>query len=108
MKTIPRLATVIAVAALAAVQAGDLSFSADQSAVAQNQAEPKAKVKSGKYWVARANANAKNSPRVEDLAEPFRSNAKAFIQALENAGAKVRVTSTRRDPKRAYLFHWSW
>src|SRR5262249_13188108 len=35
-------------------------------------------------------------------------NAKAFIKALEDAGAKVSVKSTRRDAKRAYLFHWSW
>ena len=67
-----------------------------------------AKTKSGKYWVTWANSNAKNSKNIDDLTEPFKSNAKRFIEALEDAGATVDVTATRRDPKRAYLFHWSW
>lgn len=64
--------------------------------------------KSGKFWVDWANANAKNSNSVEDLAEPFKSSAKSFIAALQAAGAAVEVTATVRPPKRAYLFHWSW
>jgi len=67
-----------------------------------------AKTKSGKCWVTWANANAKNSQSVDDLADPFKTQVKAFIAALEAAGAKVEVTATRRDAKRAYLFHWSW
>jgi hypothetical protein len=67
-----------------------------------------AKTKSGKYWVTWANQHAKNSASVNDLVEPFRANVKAFCQALEAAGATVSVTSTRRDAKRAYLFHWAW
>jgi hypothetical protein len=67
-----------------------------------------AKTNSGKYWVTWANAHAKNSSSVDDLTEPFKASAKAFIQALEDAGAKVKVTATTRDAKRAYLFHWSW
>jgi hypothetical protein len=66
------------------------------------------KTKSGKYWVDWANTHAKNSESVDDLAEPFRTNAKGFIKALVDAGAKVKVTATKRDVKRAYLFHWSW
>ena len=66
------------------------------------------KTNSGQYWVTWANTNAKNSENVEDLAVPFRTNVKAFIQALEDAGATVTVTATRRAAKRAYLFHWSW
>jgi len=64
--------------------------------------------KSGAYWVTWANAHAKNSNNVEDLAEPFRSNAKAFIKALKDAGATVTISTTKRNAKRAYLFHWSW
>lgn len=64
--------------------------------------------KSGSFWVGWANANAKNSKSVEDLTEPFRSNAKEFIAALKAAGANVEVTATLRHPNRAYLFHWSW
>ena len=66
------------------------------------------KTKSGKYWVDWANTHAKNSQSVDDLADPFKANAKAFIKALEDAGAKVKVSATKRDAKRAYLFHWSW
>jgi hypothetical protein len=67
-----------------------------------------AKTKSGSYWVTWANSHAKNSTSVEDLVEPFRSHVKAFIDALKTAGAEVKVRATRRDAKRAYLFHWSW
>src|SRR4051794_35179651 len=66
------------------------------------------KTKSGKYWVTWANSHAKNSSSVNDLAEPFKTNAKAFIKALQDAGAAVTVSATKRDAKRAYLFHWSW
>ena len=66
-----------------------------------------AKTKSGKYWVTWANAHAKNSDSVDDLVDPFQKNVKAFIAALEAAGATVDVKATRRDAKRAYLFHWS-
>jgi hypothetical protein len=66
------------------------------------------KTKSGKYWVTWANVHAKNSSKLDDLAEPFKSHVKAFIKALEDAGAKVHIEATRRAAKRAYLFHWSW
>jgi hypothetical protein len=69
---------------------------------------PVAKIKSGAYWVTWANTHAKNSNDVEDLADPFKDKVKAFIQALRDAGATVKVTSTRRDARRAYLFHWCW
>jgi hypothetical protein len=64
--------------------------------------------KSGRFWVSWANENAKNSSSVNDLAEPFQSNVKAFLQALKDAGCDVTVSVTRRSGKRAYLFHWSW
>jgi hypothetical protein len=64
--------------------------------------------KSGKFWVTWANANALSSSKIEDLAEPFRSQATAFIAAMREAGATVGVNVTRRSEKRAYLFHWSW
>lgn len=67
-----------------------------------------AKTKSGSFWVTWANTHAKNSSSIEDLAEPFRTNAKAFITALEDAGAHVDISTTRRSDKRAYLFHWCW
>lgn len=64
--------------------------------------------KSGVFWVTWANQNAVNSSNVEDLEPAFRANVKAFIKALEAAGAKVTVTATKRSARRAYLFHWSW
>jgi hypothetical protein len=67
-----------------------------------------AKTKSGQYWVTWANSNAKNSAAMSDLEPSFKVNVEAFKKALEDAGATVTVTSTRRSAKRAYLFHWSW
>jgi hypothetical protein len=64
--------------------------------------------KSGVFWVSWANTNAQNSNNIEDLVEPFRSDAKAFIAALQAGGARVNVTATKRSARRAYLFHWSW
>lgn len=64
--------------------------------------------KSGRYWVTWANVHAVNSKDLDDLDAAFRDNVKAFIEALEAAGAKVTVSATRRNPKRAYLFHWAW
>lgn len=66
------------------------------------------RTKSGMFWVAWANMNALASKSVDDLAEPFRTNAEAFIKALRDAGARVDVMNTLRSPKRAYLFHWCW
>jgi hypothetical protein len=63
---------------------------------------------SGKYWVTWANANAKNSDKLDDLEPAFRKKAEAFIQALRDAGATVSISATRRSDKRAYLFHWCW
>lgn len=64
--------------------------------------------KSGVSWVALSNASHGDSADVADLAEPFRSDAIAFLQALQDAGATVVISATRRSEARAYLFHWSW
>jgi hypothetical protein len=68
------------------------------------------KSKSGSYWVTWADAHANASSSVDDLVEPFKANAKAFIKALEDAGATIDPKSieTKRSDKRAYLFHWCW
>ena len=65
-------------------------------------------LKSGTYWVTWANAHAVNSDSLDDLEPSFKNNVNEFISALTNAGANVRVSATRRNAKRAYLFHWSW
>lgn len=64
--------------------------------------------KSGLFWVTWANIHAPASKDLEDLVEPFRTNARSFIKALRDAGATVAVTNTLRSPRRAYLFHWCW
>ena len=64
--------------------------------------------KSGSYWVTWANAHAQNSKSVDDLEVTFKGKVKAFIKALQDAGATVKVNATERNAKRAYLFHWSW
>lgn len=45
---------------------------------------------------------------IQELRQPFRGYVEAFLSALRAAGAKVSVNATYRDPKRAYLMHWSW
>jgi hypothetical protein len=47
--------------------------------------------KSGTYWVTWANAHANNSSSMEDLESDFKDKAKAFIKALEDATAKVKI-----------------
>lgn len=64
--------------------------------------------RSGAHWVAWANTHARNSRRIEDLEASFRRDVEAFLAILADAGATVEVSATRRNPKRAYLFHWSW
>jgi hypothetical protein len=68
-----------------------------------------ANTKSGTYWVTWAKTNATDdSNSIDDLVEPFKTNVKDFIKALEDAGATKNVSATLRDAKKAYLFHWSW
>ena len=63
---------------------------------------------SGKYWVTWANTHAKNSNKILDLDVSFKPKVQEFIKALEDAGAVVDISTTKRSSKRAYLFHWSW
>ena len=71
-------------------------------------AKQKEKKLSGKSWITWANSHAKFSKKVDDLVDPFKSNVQAFLKALEDAGATITVSTTKRSKKRAYLFHWSW
>lgn len=59
---------------------------------------------SGPIWTKRF----PTSKKVEDLAEPFKSNVSGFIQALRAAGAKVNIAATVRPAERAYLMHYSF
>jgi len=61
---------------------------------------------SGAAWCSRFPGS--RSP--DDLTEPFRTRAKAFLAALAAATppARVSVAATLRPPERAYLMHWAW
>ena len=59
---------------------------------------------SGSQWVSQF----PTSVDLEDLAEPFRTNAKAFIGALKAAGASVTISATYRPRERAYLMHYAY
>ncbi len=62
------------------------------------------KVPSGAGWV----SSFSTSRSLDDLEAPFREAAKAFVSALRNAGADVRISATYRPRERAYLMHWAW
>jgi hypothetical protein len=63
-----------------------------------------AKTLSGPSWV----DEFPNSDSLDDLTDPFKANAKKFIDALTTAGATVSIDTTKRPKERAYLMHWSF
>jgi hypothetical protein len=63
---------------------------------------------SGAAWWHAHQAKYLNSERLEDLEPDFRGKAKAFISAVRAGGARVTISSTRRNKTRAYLMHYSW
>ena len=50
----------------------------------------------------------KGSRDTKDLSCTFRKAVDAFVEAMTEAGMKVRISSTFRPLKRSYLMHWSW
>jgi len=48
------------------------------------------------------------SSNTKDLSSTFRKAVDAFIDAMIDAGIKVRVSATYRPVQRSYLMHWSW
>lgn len=81
---------------------------ADVKNALQEGLAPIIPIKSGAYWVTWVENNAKNSRKMSELNTAFKANAEAFIKALEDAGATVKIRNTKRSAKSAYLFHWSW
>ena len=63
---------------------------------------------SGKAWWHAHQAQYPNSQKVDDLEPEFRARVEEFIGALREAGATVRISSTRRSAARAYLMHYCW
>lgn len=48
------------------------------------------------------------SRSLDDLAEPFRTSARAFVADLEGRGCTVKIAATLRPPERAYLMRYAW
>lgn len=65
---------------------------------------PKSYIKSGTYWLNKY----PSSRSLTTLAEPFKSRAISFVDALRKAGASVSITNTRRSPMAGYLMHYAW
>jgi hypothetical protein len=63
---------------------------------------------SGAVWWRANQGRYPNSVKVSDLAGGFQSNVKAFLAALHAAGASLDVSSTLRNPDRAWLMHYCW
>jgi len=49
-----------------------------------------------------------NSTSIDKLDPNFQANVKAFKKALEDAGASIKISTTRRSENRAYVMHWAW
>lgn len=63
---------------------------------------------SGKDWWRANQASYPNSREIDDMESGFRSRVEDFIGSLKQAGATLVVNSTRRNPIRAHLMHYSW
>lgn len=63
---------------------------------------------SGKAWWRANQARYPNSREIDDLESGFRSRIEDFTGSLRHAGATIVVNSTRRNPIRAHLMHYSW
>jgi hypothetical protein len=61
-------------------------------------------VLSGASWVSQF----PTSKDVEDLASPFRENVKAFIAAMQTAGASIEISATYRPVERAFLMYYAY
>lgn len=59
---------------------------------------------SGPEWVLKF----PTSRSLDDLKEPFRSNVKRFIAALQSSYALVSIADTFRPPERVHLMHFAF
>src|SRR5437764_9296302 len=59
---------------------------------------------SGPEWVLKF----PTSKSLEDLTEPFRTNAKHFVAALQASHASVSIAATLRSAERVHLMHFSF
>jgi hypothetical protein len=66
----------------------------------------KAQRLSGSHWQKITNDKWPESSKVEDLSDGFRPKAQAFIEMLKQNKIDLEVSSTKRPPERAYLYHY--
>lgn len=63
---------------------------------------------SGTAWWNANQTSYPNSASLDDLADPFKENARKFVEAMRAGGATVSISSTKRNATRAKLMHYSW
>lgn len=80
------------------------SISMDSGAGASATVGIKVREPSGLNWCSMF----KDSQDTAALSPPFRANVDAFLAALSEAKAKVRIETTYRPPERAYMMYWAW
>lgn len=76
----------------------------DPEQAVKETGKDESKTPSGASWV----QEFPTSTEVSDLDSSFSGKVQKFIAALEEAGATVTITATKRPPERAYLMHWAW
>ena len=86
------------------VKKGTIIATSDKNGTAYVYKAKKPKLdRSGAHWHSRFKA----STSLDDLSEPFKSNAKKFISALKAANISVRISTTYRPDARSYLMYYS-
>jgi hypothetical protein len=77
---------------------------ANPAQAANEAGKEEVKTPSGASWV----QEFPTSTDVSDLDSSFSGKVQKFVSALEEAGAAVTITATKRPLERAYLMHWAW
>ncbi|WP_352288025.1 hypothetical protein [Psychrobacter sp. GW64-MNA-CIBAN-0177] len=86
------------------IKKGTIIANSDKNGVAYVYKAKKPKLDpGGAHWHSRFKA----STSLDDLSEPFKSNAKKFISALKAANISVRISTTYRPDARSYLMYYS-
>ena len=90
----------------APVQAGNYGSNEapGQPAIAADAGSAPSGELSGSAWVSKFPA----STSLDDLKDPFKTNCKDFVAALEAAGATVSISTTYRPDERAFLMHYAY
>jgi len=85
-----------------------LDLQAQLKAVQKRREQLAKVVLSGLEWFKKNQAKYPTSNKLSDLEPSFGKKAKGFVEALDDAGATVKISSTRRNEKRAHVMHYAW